>query len=77
MEKVLKAMPSDQQIKADRILEINAHHPIFDTLDRLFNEDPNKLKIYSEILYNQALLIEGLSIEDPVSFSNAVCELMV
>ncbi|MEQ8176187.1 MAG: molecular chaperone HtpG [Syntrophomonadaceae bacterium] len=76
MEKILNAMPSEHQMKADRILEVNGNHPIFATLQGLFNNDKEKLAAYSEILYNQALLIEGLPIEDPVAFSNAVCDLM-
>jgi molecular chaperone HtpG len=77
MEKILNAMPSENQIKAERILEINAHHPIFATLKDLYEHDRDKLKAYSEILYDQALLIEGIDIEDPVAFSNAICNLMV
>lgn len=77
MEKVLNAMPNDQKVKAERILEINPEHPVFETLKKLFENDKDKLAKYSELLYNQALLIEGMSIEDPVAFSNAVCELMI
>lgn len=76
MEKILNAMPSEHQIKADRILEINSAHPIFTTLQGLFQDDKEKLAQYTDILYNQALLIEGIPIEDPVAFSNAVCDLM-
>jgi molecular chaperone HtpG len=76
MEKVLNSMPADQKVKAERILEINAGHPVFDALCRLFEEDREKLKTYSELLYNQALLIEGIAIDDPVAFSNAICTLM-
>lgn len=76
MEKILNAMPSEHQVKADRILEINAGHPILETLGKLFGEEKEKLAVYSEMLYNQALLIEGIPIEDPVAFSNAVCHLM-
>jgi molecular chaperone HtpG len=76
MEKVLNSLPSEHKVKADRILEINAGHPIFETLNKLYEADRDKLKTYSEILYNQALLIEGLPLEDPVAFSNAVCDLM-
>ena len=77
MEKVLNKMPTDQKVKANRVLEINAGHSIYETLKKLYKSDKDKLKAYTEILYTQALLIEGISIEDPVSFSNAVCELMV
>lgn len=77
MEKVLNAMPNDQKVKAQRVLEINANHPIFATLKKLYESDQNKLKAYTELLYTQAMLIEGMSIEDPVKFSNQICELMV
>ncbi|MEN6459935.1 MAG: molecular chaperone HtpG [Syntrophomonas sp.] len=76
MEKVLNSMPTDNQVKADRVLEINASHPIFETLGKLFKDDKDKLKSYTDILYTQALLIEGIAIDDPVSFSNEVCNLM-
>lgn len=77
MEKVLNAMPTDQKVKADRVLEINASHPIFETLQSLYQTDREKLKAYCDILYTQAMLIEGMSIEDPVAFSNLICDLMV
>lgn len=76
MEKALGAMPNDNKMKADRILEINAGHPIFATLVALRSSDEEKLASYTKLLYAQALLIEGLSIEDPVAFSNQICELM-
>ncbi len=76
MEKVLNAMPNDHKLKAERVLEINADHPIFATLQSL-QEEPEKLKEYAQLLYNQALLLEGLPVEDPVAFTNAVCDLMV
>jgi molecular chaperone HtpG len=77
MEKVLSQMPNDQNVKAQKVLEINASHPIFNKLVSMMDTDKEKLENYAKILYTQALLIEGLSIEDPVEFSNAVCELMV
>ena len=78
MEKVLSSMPGaeGQKVQAQRVLEINPGHPIFERLTVLFAEDPEQLKNYAELLYNQALLIEGLPIDDPVAFSNAVCALM-
>ena len=76
MEKVLNSMPgAEQKVKAEQILEINAEHPVFETLRR-FESDDEKLKKYTEVLYNQALLIEGRSIEDPVAYANAVAELI-
>ena len=76
MEKVLNAMPTDRKVQADRVLEINPEHPIFAKLVQLQKENPDKLKAYAKLLYDQALLIEGMSIEDPVAFSNQICELM-
>jgi molecular chaperone HtpG len=76
MEKVLNMMPNSQNIKADKILEINTNHEMFNTIKQTFTQDQDKLKTLSNILYNQALLIEGLSIEDPVQFANDVCGLM-
>lgn len=77
MEKVLNAMPTGEAIRAERVLEINTAHPVFEKLKSLFEGDPEKAKLYTEILYNQALLIEGLPVEDPVSYSNLVCTLML
>jgi molecular chaperone HtpG len=76
MEKVINAMPNDNKIKAERVLEINESHPIFTTLTSLYEKDKDKLKSYAQLLYMQALLIEGFTIEDPVDFSNKICELM-
>lgn len=76
MEKVLTAMPSGGDVKATRVLEINADHPVFATLKDLYNSDKEKLKVYTNLLYGQSLLMEGISIEDPVAFSNQICELM-
>lgn len=76
MEKVLNAMPDANKVKADRILEINVSHPIFEKLKALSLSDPDKLAAYTKLLYTQALLIEGLPVEDPVAFSNQLCELM-
>ncbi len=76
MEKVLANSPTNQGIKATKILEINPDHQIFKSLQALHQEQPEKIDTYADILYNQALLIEGLSIEDPVAYANKVCELM-
>ncbi len=78
MEKVLSEMPGNENApKAQRVLELNGEHPVFEKLVKIWQaDDKDRIKTYSEILYNQALLIEGLSIPDPVSFSNAICELM-
>lgn len=78
MEKVLDAMPNAENApKAEKVLEINGGHPVFETLRTVFDaNEKDKVKQYAELLYNQALLIEGLSVEDPVAFSNAICTLM-
>lgn len=76
MEKVLKMMPDNQNVKADKILEINTNHEMFAAIKQAFAEDKDKLKMLSNVLYNQALLIEGLSIDDPVQFANDVCNLI-
>jgi molecular chaperone HtpG len=71
MEKVLNAMPNDQNIKADKILEINVDHEVFETLKTAFSDgNLEKVNLLTDILYNQALLIEGLTIENPVEFTN-------
>jgi molecular chaperone HtpG len=76
MEKVLNMMPENQNIKADKILEINTNHEMFNAVKQAFTEDKDKLKMLSNVLYNQALLIEGLSVDDPVQFANDVCSLI-
>lgn len=76
MEKVLSAMPGEQGAKAEKILEINASHPIFGKLQALFASDKDKVAEYADILYQQALLIEGMPIENPVEFTNKLCEIM-
>ena len=79
MEKVLESMPDGNPygMKAKRILEINPHHEIFDTLKKVYALDKEAVKNYADVLYDQALLIEGFSIDDPVAFSNKVCEFMI
>ncbi|MZQ75382.1 MAG: molecular chaperone HtpG [Peptoclostridium sp.] len=76
MEKVLSAMPGSENVKADKVLEINTSHEVFKTLRDAFEHDKDKLRLYTELLYNQALLIEGLPIEDPVEFTNSICSIM-
>ncbi len=77
MEKVLNSMPTDQKVHAQRILEINPEHEIFGKLNAVKEAgDSDKLGKYARLLYDQALLIEGISIENPVEFSNLICDLM-
>lgn len=79
MEKVLSAMPEGNPygMKATRILEINPNHPIFDALQSVYQKDADAVKEYADLLYQQALLIEGFSIEDPIEFSRKICDFMV
>lgn len=79
MEKVLKAMPiadKPADIHAEKILEINTSHQIYEKLKDAYANDREKLKKYSNVLFNQALLIEGLTIDDPVQYANDVYELI-
>jgi len=76
MEKVLNQMPNDQNVKAQRMLEININHPIFEKLTTAFTSDKEKLNKYAEVLYTAAQLMEGIAPEDPVSFTNDIFELM-
>ncbi len=76
MERIMAQMPDGgDAIKSERVLEVNAKHAVFDVL-RAAQEagDADKVKLYAELLYNQALLVEGLPIEDPVAYANAVAE---
>lgn len=77
MEKILQAMPSGQDIKVDKVLEINVGHAVFASLQNAHQQDKEKFALYTNLLYNQALLIEGLPIEDPVAFTNDICKVMV
>ncbi len=76
MEKVLNSMPNNQQVKADKVLEVNVNHDVFKALQAAYENDKDKFNLYTNVLYNQAFLIEGLDIEDPVEFTNNVCRLM-
>ncbi len=77
MEKVLsQQMNADNRVKAQKVLELNTEHPVFAKLQALYTDDPTKIFDYAELLYDQALLIEGLPVEDPVRFSNLICDLM-
>lgn len=76
MEKILSMMPDNQNIKAEKILEINANHEVFKSLTDAFENDKEKLNLFTNLLYNQALLIEGLPIQDPVEFTNNICKIM-
>ena len=79
MEKVLSAMPEGNPygMKATRILEINPKHPIFAALQKIYASDKEAVKEYADVLYTQAMLIEGFPVEDPMEFSRKVCDIMV
>jgi len=75
MEKYLNAIQPESPIKADRILELNTSHPAFAALESAVTADPEKAKKYASLLYDQALLIAGLPLEDPSGYTDLVCEL--
>ena len=77
MEKVFDQMPDSPNVKAKKVLEINGEHPIFKALQNVYQNHRESLADYGSLLYDQALLIEGFPIEDPLSFSNKLCELMI
>jgi len=77
MEKVLQNMPTGKEAKATKILEINPNHDLFKTLEKVYENNPDKVKEYANILYSQALLIEGIPLENPVEFSNLMIKLMI
>ena len=76
MEKVINSMPGDESINAQVVLEINDKHPIANKLKTLYKEDKEELKKYSKVLYSEARLIEGLTVDNPTEISNIICELI-
>ena len=77
MEKVLNAIPNNsEKIKAEKVLEINPNHEVFAALLEASENDRDKLSLYTDLLYNQALLIEGLPVEDPLQFADNICKIM-
>ena len=76
MEKYFQLMQPDSSIKAQRILELNTEHPAFTALENAVTADPEKAKIYAKLLYDQALLIAGLPLDDPSGYTDLVCGLM-
>ena len=77
MEKYFQTIQPDTDLKADRILELNVEHAAFAALESAVTADPEKAKKYATLLYNQALLIAGLPLEDPSAYTDLVCELMI
>jgi len=76
MEKVINQMPGEKNLKADKILEINPKHELFRAITAVHAQEPALLEDYAWVLYNQALLIEGLPISDPVGFANKMVKLL-
>ena len=76
MEKYFQAVQPDSAIRAERILELNVDHPAFQALEAAVTADPEKARKYATLLYDQALLIAGLPLEDPSGYTDLVCELM-
>lgn len=77
MEKVLQTMPNNQNVKAETVMEINMNHPITKKMEELYNnKDFDTLDKYSKVLYQEARLIEGLSVENPTELSNLICDLL-
>lgn len=76
MEKVLNAMPTENSMKAQRILELNPEHPIFKTLEQYNESGSEKLSDLADVLYSQALLVEGMPLEDPADYAAKVCKLL-
>ena len=76
MQKVINAMPTDENVNANIILEINENHPISDKIRSLYKENQEELKKYTKVLYSTSRLIEGLSIDNPTEISNIICELI-
>ncbi|MGP1599065.1 molecular chaperone HtpG [Peptoanaerobacter stomatis] len=76
MEKTLNAMPTDTHVKAEKVLEINPENKSFDNLKKYYEQDKDKFTKLTEVLYNQALLIEGLQVQDPIKFANNISDLL-
>ena len=74
MEKALNAMPVDQKVSAQKVLEINSNHKIAKKLQELYKKDKEALKDYTKILYAEARMIEGLPIENPTELASLICE---
>lgn len=76
MEKIMSAMPTDEKIKAKAVMEINDSHPIAKKLKELYKKDKEEVKKYAQILYAQARLIEGMSIDNPTEISSLICDMI-
>ena len=77
MEKVLKQLPDNDEVSADKILEINPNHELFQAIEKVYEKNPELIDLYANLLYEKSLLIEGFKLEDPIKFANQMCELMI
>ena len=77
MEKILNSMPTDNKVKADIVLELNASHPVAEKLKTLYTENKDSFNKFTKLLYYQARLIGGMTIENPSEFINMISELMI
>lgn len=79
MEKVLNQMPTGEKVRAERVLELNPEHSVFKAMENAFKQNPEdeKIKEYAKLLYDMASLMEGMTVDDPVAFTESVCRLMV
>ena len=76
MEKVINAMPTDDHVKAETVLEINKDHPIAEKLKKLYESDKDELAKYAKVLYAEARLIEGFTLDNPTEISNLICDII-
>ena len=76
MERILNQNPQNERVTSEKVLELNPNHEIFGIMKGLYDSDKEKFKNYTSLLYDQALLIEGMPIEDPVGFADKLCKLM-
>ncbi|MBR6958702.1 MAG: molecular chaperone HtpG, partial [Erysipelotrichaceae bacterium] len=76
MEKYLSQLPEGEKAKANKVLEINPEHAIFKVLQKIHDKDAEDFSKYTDILYQQALLIEGFPVDDPVDLANKICDLI-
>ena len=77
MEKAFAMMPEAENMKSQRVLELNTDHPVFEVMKAAQDAgDSEKVARYARMLYNQALLVEGMPIEDPVEFAKDIADLM-
>ena len=75
MEKYFRAVQPERKMRAKRILELNVSHRAFKALEKARMTDPERAKKYAKILYNQALLIAGLPLDDPSDYTDLICSL--